>query len=133
MNTHQRLQAKLELKQLNQATKSLRTTMNQPVTANQKPVFYTSKAAHERINELEAQVAEARKNGSTAAAKPAPATAGANPPATLPNSTQSLAAAILDEQEARTKAGKVKTRAEFNAMPHAERGEFFKNGGKLVD
>ncbi len=50
----------------------------------------------------------------------------------LPSASE-LASAIVDEQEKREAAAKQKTREQFNALPHRERGLFFKNGGKLID
>jgi len=99
---------------------------------SKKPGFLTNKAAQAKIAELQATIitleSQVAQKGYSTAKPSAPLTAR---PAG--NTNQSLAAAIVDEQEARAKASKIKTRAEFDALSHKDRAAFIKAGGKLTD
>ena len=95
-----------------------------------KPGF-TQHNYQNHIKELEGLIAQ-RKAGRQAAAAPArPAsTAPAAPTSTL--SAQSLAAALLDEQDRRAAAAKIKTREQFTAMSPREQSAFCRGGGRIV-
>jgi hypothetical protein len=85
---------------------------------------------------------EKAKDARNAAQRPAPAkatpaapvrpasTAPAAPTSTL--SAQSLAAALLDEQDRRAAAAKIKTREQFTAMSPRDQMAFCKAGGKIT-
>ena len=53
-------------------------------------------------------------------------------PAASAVSAQSLAAALIDEQERRAAAAKIKTREQFTAMSPKEQSAFCRNGGKIT-
>jgi hypothetical protein len=73
-----------------------------------------------------------RESKATASAPVRPAsTAPAAPTSTL--SAQSLAAALLDEQDRRAAAAKIKTREQFTAMSPRDQMAFCKAGGKIVN
>jgi hypothetical protein len=72
-----------------------------------------------------------RESKATASAPVRPAsTAPAAPTSTL--SAQSLAAALLDEQDRRAAAAKIKTREQFTAMSPRDQMAFCKAGGKIT-
>ena len=96
-----------------------------------KPGFYQHNMQN-HIAELEGLIAQ-RKAGRQAAAAPA-RPASTAPAATAPTVTaHSLACAMLDEQERRAAAAKIKTREQFTAMSPRDQMAFCKAGGKIVN
>jgi hypothetical protein len=85
---------------------------------------------------------EKAKDARNAAQRPAPAkatsaapvrpAAPAAPAAVMP-SAASIASALLDQQEARAAAAKIKTREQFTAMSPRDQMAFCKAGGKIVN
>jgi pyruvate/2-oxoglutarate dehydrogenase complex dihydrolipoamide acyltransferase (E2) component len=111
--------------------------------ADAERIMATHKRTGQPILQLLAQhmghdLAPAPAAKATAPAPAAKATAPA--PAPAPSSTRppsanarELAAALIDEQDRRDAAAKVRTRAQLAAMTPREVGRFFKSGGKLTD
>jgi hypothetical protein len=75
-----------------------------------------------------------RESKATASApvRPASAAPAAAPVRTSTIDAKSLACAILDEQEARAAAAKIKTREQFTAMSPKDQSLFCRSGGRIV-
>jgi hypothetical protein len=106
--------------------KAIGGTPNKAPRQGDKPGYFQSNMQN-HLRDLEKQIAQ--RKSPQAAIRPA----ASAPAASSTLSAQSIASALIDEQERRAAAALVKTREQFTAMSPADCMKFCKAGGRIVN